>query len=377
MAESDRISRYSLLLAAIRLPSELSAASLYAYTSEVGLNNWRLVLVVVAAFAVASCSQTSVVEVDPTTGKVAPIVAAPGTPDPTADPLPTAPTSAATPASPLSPAPTPQLTPSRGAITTPKATPAPAATATPTPSPTPYPPSRFVLSDFTAEYLSMQPTSVHFVRDFPDGIGPFVERAVLEGRIRYGNDLPDLELLWHLEGKISVEWRFLIVDGQSFLSVGGDDLETPWIRSGPLPSVVDRAMALFPELPVLLSWEFIENGAWEMLDDGVCGGNPCHRFSQTVVDDQVILAVDRESRRPLSISVRTGPADGRYTRSTTEFLSWNEDLIIAPPAESEEVPASRLAYAFFWPLTLLGIESEEAGTLSLSRYLNAFLPPDR
>ena len=333
---------------------------------------WRVPLLLALAVVLASCSESP----GPAATAVVPGVVASFTP--TSAPLPTSAPATVAP-SPTDPSATPTPSPSAAPVPTPvpapTATPASTATptriptATPTPSPTPYPPSAFILPGFTDQYLSFQPVSVHFIRDFPDGIGNFVDRAVLEGRVRYGTGMPEVDLLWHLEGLSEVEWRFVLVDETAYLLAAVDGLSNGWFQSSPMRGLMNRIAPLLPPLPALLSWDFIENGIWELLDDGSCGGTPCHQFRQAFDDREIILAVDRASLRPLSISVRSGPADGRYTRVTTEFVSWNEDLVLAPPDESEPVAPELLAYEFFWPLVLLGIESRDSGTLSLASYL--------
>ncbi len=316
------------------------------------------------AVVLASCNESPA----PAATAVAPGVVASSTP--TTAPLPSAAPSLAVPA-PTVPSATPAPTP----LPVPTATPAPTATPTPTntptatPSPTPYPPSEFILPGFTNQYLSFQPTGVHFIRDFPDGIGNFVDRAVLEGRVSYGAGMSAIDLLWRLEGSSTVEWRFVLVDGSAYLSVIIDGVATGWFRSSANREVVNRVTALLPPLATILSWEFIENGSWERLDGAECGGSSCQRFSQSFDDREIILAVDQTSLRPVSIAVRTGPAGGRYTRATTEFLAWDPGPVLAPTGATAAVDPARLGYEVFYPLVLLGIESAEAGSLSLLSYL--------
>jgi hypothetical protein len=337
-----------------------------------------LLLALVAVLA--SCNESP----GPAATAVAPGVVASFTP--TSAPLPSAaPAIAPSPTDPsATPVPSPSAAPGPTPVPAPAATPSPTAiptrppTATPTPAPTltptPYPSSQFVLPGFTRRYVSFQPAGVHFIRDFPDGIGAFVHRAVLEGRVRYGGGTPEIDLLWRLDGYSAVEWRFVLVDETAYLSVVVDGVATGWVQSSANREVMNRVTAMLPPLATLLSWEFIENGPWERLDGAACGGASCHRFSQSFDDRQVILAVDEATLRPASLAVRSGPADGRYTRATTEFVAWDAEPVLAPPGVTVAVEPARLAYEFFWPLVLLGIESDDAGSLSLLDYLNTYLP---
>ena len=230
---------------------------------------------------------------------------------------------------------------------------------------TPYPPSQFVLPNFTPRYRAFQPESLIFVRDFPDGIGDTVDRAVLEGRIRYRDGSPDVELVWHLQGTINLEWRFLFVDGLVYVSVASDGEPGPWLRSEPSPAMMGRIASLLPPLDTILGWDFLETAPWDLLDKVICEETPCHQFSQSSASGDLILAVDSGSLLPLSITVRSIASDGRYARAATHFVAWNQAITLNIPDTYTETTPSDIAYQFFYPLVLLGLDSDDAGVLPL------------
>ena len=296
----------------------------------------------------ASASSSSPVTVPPT-----PAVR---TPTPT--------TLAATPSPTPSPTPPPYATPT--ASPTPTTTPPPA----PTVTPTPYPPSRFILPDFTLRYLAFQPESLIFVRNFPDGIGDSVDRAVLEGRVRYRDGSPEVELIWHLEGAINLEWRFLFVDGLAYVNVARDDEPSAWLRSEPSAAMMNRVASLLPQLATILGWDFLETAPWELLDDAVCEETPCHQFSRSSDRGDLILAVDSDSLVPLSISVRSVLPGRSYARAATQFVAWNQAITLNIPDAYTEATAPDLAYQFFYPLVLLGLDSADTGVLPILQSAN-------
>ena len=317
-------------------------------------------ILALAVFVLAGCNNDSSVEpiTSPDSSPLAtaePVAAAtgPGSPTPTPD------GSTAAPSPPPTQTPSPAPTPTASPTST--ATPTPAPTATPTP----YPPSRFVLPDFTVRYLSFQPSTLVFVRSFPDGIGNLVDRSVLEGRVRLGDDPPEVELLWHIEGAINLEWHFLFVDGQAYVNVAADGEPAAWIRSGPSSDMMNRVSSLLPPITAILGWDLIEGEPWELLEGAICEETPCYQFSQSSDRGDLVLVVDSSSLRPLSISVRSVQSDGRYTRATTEFVAWDQDITFDIPETFAEESSSGLAYRFFYSLVLLGLHSEDAGVLPL------------
>jgi hypothetical protein len=266
----------------------------------------------------------------------------------------------------------PAASPSPAAIPTPSPSPTPTASPTPAPTvtPTPYPPSQFVLPDFTPRYLAFHPESLIFVRDFPDGIGESVDRALLEGRIRYWNGSPDIELVWHLQGTINLEWRFLFVDGLVYVNVARDGEPGAWLRSEPSPAMMNRVASLLPPLATILGWDFLEAAPWDLLDDVICEETPCHQFSQSSARGDLILAVGSGSLLPLSISVRSVASDGRFSRAATHFVAWNQAITLNIPDTYTETTPSDLAFQFFYPLVLLGLDSDDTGVLPILQSAN-------
>ncbi len=312
-------------------------------------------------FVVAGCNADS--QPTPSAAASSPVTAPPAAA--VTVPAPTTPTPT-DPAASQSPTATPAPLPSPAPTSTPTVTPTPA----PTVTPTPYPPSQFVLPDFTPRYLAFQPESLIFVRDFPDGIGQSVDRALLEGRIRYRDGSPDVELVWHLQGTIDLEWRFLFVDGRVYINVARDGEPGAWLRSEPSPAMMSRVASLLSPLDTVLGWDFLEAAPWDLLDDIICEETPCHQFSQSSVRGDLILAVDSGSLLPLSISVRSVASDGRYARAATHFVAWNQAVTLKIPDTSTETTPSDIAYQFFYPLVLLGLDSDDTGVLPLLQSAN-------
>ena len=64
---------------------------------------------------------------------------------------------------------------------------------------------------------------------------------------------------------------------------------------------------------------------------------------------------------------------GRYTRATTEFVAWDQDITFDIPGTFIDSSPSELAYEFFYPLVILGLDSADTGVLPV--LVDAIPPP--